>query len=129
MVSCCDLNLGPPKFSKTANLSTETPFSAPADEAPCDGAVEICLPSGRTCVFWSDSCVLFSTVCRRNRPASYVFTQWEKIVTVRCCTTAPVLDNLDVARVTCWFTAFMEDVSISFLLTVALVLMLQQSCL
>jgi len=32
-----------------------------------------------------------------------------------------MLDNLDVARATCWFTAFMEDVSIAFLLTVALV--------
>lgn len=32
-----------------------------------------------------------------------------------------MLDNLDVARATFWFTAFMEDVSIAFLLTVALV--------
>jgi hypothetical protein len=32
-----------------------------------------------------------------------------------------MLDNLGVARATCWFTAFMEDVSITFLLTVALV--------
>jgi len=63
---------------------------------------------------------MFSTVCRRNRPAGYVCTEWEKIAAVRCCITALMLDNLDAARATCWFTAFMEDVSIAFLLTVVL---------
>jgi hypothetical protein len=91
------------KFSKTANLSTETPLSAPAAGVSCDGVVELCLPSGRACVFWSDFSVMFSTVCRRNRPAGYVCTQWEKTAAVRCCITsavrccitAPMLDNLD----------------------------------
>ena len=64
---------------------------------------------------------MYWKVCRKNSPAGYVCTQWEKIAAVRCCITAPKLDNLDVARATCWFTAFMEDVSIAFLLTVALV--------